>query len=127
MLKIINWLKSFFISKIAVTKETSKNQKNKTMNAKFFYGPHINHQNGKSTWAKLFVLTQDGTLYCEYLDYMKPSKIIESVNYLDFKPSDYSYAGYQHLEEISYEKAVETKLTSQPNWISDYLKNKGLL
>ena len=97
------------------------------MNARFFYGQHISHQNGKSTWAKLFVLTEDGTLYCEYLDYMNPSKIVKPFNYADFKPSDYSYGEYQHLEEINYEKAMASNLTQQPNWINTYLRTKGLL
>lgn len=123
-MKLINWLKSLFVCKKVVTKITPNN---KIMNARFFYGPHINHQNGKSTWPKLYVLTQDGTLYCEYLDYMKPSKIVVSFSYQDFKPSEYSYGEYQHLEEISYERAIATNLTKQPNWINTYLKQKGLL
>jgi hypothetical protein len=122
-LKIVNWLKSLFANNKVVTKTTN----NKNMNARFFYAPHINHQNGKSTWPKLYVLIKDGTLYCEYLDYMKPSKIVKSFNYDSFKSSDYSYEGYQHLEEISYEIAASKSLTQQSNWINNYLRSKDLL
>ena len=97
------------------------------MNARFFYAPHMDHQNNTQTWAKLYVLTNDGTLYCNYLEWMNPATIIKQFDYEKFEPKDFSYKGYQHLEEISYEVAASKSLTQQSNWINNYLKSKGLL
>lgn len=96
------------------------------MDARFFYAPHVYHQNGKETWAKLFVLTPDGTLYSEYLDYMKPATVNKKVNYQTFQATDYSYGQYQHMNEISYDEARRKGLTQQQNWIDRYLSRQGL-
>ncbi len=91
------------------------------MNARFFYADQSHN-----TWPKLFVLTQDGTLYCEYLDYMKPATINKTVDFTNFTASDYSFGGYQTMEEISYDKARTAYLKQQQNWVDRYLTTKGL-
>jgi len=89
------------------------------MKARFFYAPAAYR-----TWPKLYVLTEDGTLYCEYLDYMQPAKDIKQVNFDNFKAEDYQFGGYQPLEEISYEVAKAKSLKRQSNWIDRYLSSK---
>ena len=97
------------------------NNKYKSMNARFFHGAHMNHQNGRETWAKLFVLTKDGKFYCEYLDYMKPARVNENFDFDTFKAQDYKWDGYQSIVEIDESTARTTTLTRQPNWIDRYL------
>ncbi len=72
------------------------------------------------------MLTKDGTLYCEYLDQRKPARVERTFDDAGFKASDYSYGGYQTLEEISYDTAKESYLKQQQNWIDNYLSSKGL-
>ena len=50
------------------------------MKTRFFYA-----QEAYRTWPKLYVLTEDGTLYSEYLDYMQPAKDIKKVDFVTFK------------------------------------------
>lgn len=98
------------------------------MNARFFIAPAVNN-NGIDTWKKLFVLTSDNTLYCEYLEFKRPATINVEFDYETFKASDYSWGRgkFQHLREIEYETARLEKLTSQINWIDEYLKRKGII
>lgn len=86
------------------------------MKTRFFYAAHSHN-----TWPKLFVLSEDGRLYSEYLDYMRPAIIDESVNFETFKASDYSFGGYQTMVEIDEATAKSKTLTRQPNWIQRYL------
>lgn len=86
------------------------------MKARFFYGAAC-----YSTWPKLFVLTEDGRFYCEYLDYMNPARIDLKFDFNTFKAEDYKWASYQTIVEIDEAKAKSTMLTRQPNWISGYL------
>lgn len=86
------------------------------MKARFFYAAQ-----SFNTWPKLFVLTEDGRFYCEYLDYMKPARIDEKRDFNTFKAEDYKWGGYQTIVEIDEAKAKSTMLTRQPNWISGYL------
>lgn len=99
------------------------NNKYKSMNARFFYGEHINHQNGKETWAKLFVLTEDGKFYCEYLDYMNPARVNENFDFESFKAQDYKWGGYQSIVEIDESTAKTKTLTRQSNWVARYLSS----
>jgi hypothetical protein len=91
------------------------------MKTRFFFAPYIQHLNGRSTWQKLFVLTEDGKFYCEYLDYMRKSKVEEQFDFENFKASDYVWGGYQYLTEISLEEAIGVQLNYQANWINRYL------
>lgn len=57
------------------------------MKFRIFYAPQV-----QRTWEKVFILTSDGTLYCEYLMKFKPEVIRRTnFNYLDFKPTNYSW------------------------------------
>lgn len=86
------------------------------MKTRFFYAaPKFR------TWAKLFVLSEDGKLYCEYLANMNHATIRKDVDFESFKASDYSFEGYQTLEEIDEGTAKRKVLTRQVNWIQRYL------
>jgi hypothetical protein len=89
------------------------------MKARFFYA-----ERAYKTWPKLFVLTQDGILFSEYLDYMKPASISKQFDFETFESGDYQWGGYQSLIEISEEEALRKPLTRQINWISSYLNRK---
>ena len=86
------------------------------MKARFFYAPGV-----YSTWPKLFVLTEDGKFYCEYLDYMRKTKVEKQFDFETFKASDYVWGGYQYMTEITQEEAVGKVLECQANWITRYL------
>lgn len=90
------------------------------MKARYFYA-----EPAYNTWKKLFVLTEDDILYCEYLDHNAPAKIIrKNTCFSNFKASDYSWGGYQSLVEVDYNTLSNTVLTNQSNWISEYIKIK---
>lgn len=86
------------------------------MKTRFFYAPEA-----FNTWPKLFVLSEDGRFYCEYLDYMKPAKVDETQNFETFRAEDYKWNGYQTIIEISESEAKSKVLISQVNWIRIYL------
>ena len=86
------------------------------MRTRFFYAEEC-----FNTWPKLFVLTEDGKFYCEYLDYMVPTRIVKQFDFDSFKESDYQFEGYQTIREISREDALNVNLTRQMNWIWSYL------
>lgn len=57
------------------------------MKFRIFYAPQV-----QRTWEKVFILTSDGTLYCEYLMKFKTEVTRRTnFNYLDFKPTNYSW------------------------------------
>ena len=76
------------------------------------------------TWKKIYVLTSDGTLYSEYLDYMRPVTDRRTVDFSSFAQEDYSFGGYQKLREVSKSEATSAVLTRQGNWVSSYLNRK---
>lgn len=86
------------------------------MKARFFYGAATHN-----TWAKLFVLTEDGRFYCEYLDYMNPASVDLKFDFNTFKAEDYKWGGYQTIIEVDESTAKTKTLTSQSNWINSYL------
>jgi hypothetical protein len=86
------------------------------MKARFFYATGI-----YSTWPKLFVLTEDGRFYSEYLVDMRRNKFEKQFDFESFKASDYVWGGYQYLTEISLEEAIGVQLNYQANWINSYL------
>lgn len=94
------------------------NKKYKSMNARFFYGAATHN-----TWPKLFVLTEDGKFYSEYLDYMKPARVNENFDFETFNAQDYKWDGYQSIVEIDQSTAKTKTLTRQSNWISRYLSS----
>lgn len=98
------------------------------MNVRFFVAPAVTN-NGLNTWKKLFVLTKDNKLYCEYLEYNNPAAVNKEFDFVSFKSSDYSWGAgkFQHLKEIDYETAKNEILTNQKNWIDTYLIRKGIM
>jgi hypothetical protein len=86
------------------------------MKTRFFYAAHSH-----STWPKLFVLSENGIFYCEYLDYMHPATINKQFDFETFSTNDYSYKGYQNIIEIDRATALQKSLTRQANWIQGYL------
>jgi hypothetical protein len=86
------------------------------MNTRFFYGAEC-----YNTWPKLFVLTEDGRFYCEYLDFMKPARVDLKFDFNTFKSEDYKWSGYQTIIEIDEATAKNKTLTRQMNWINGYL------
>ncbi|GHF02950.1 hypothetical protein [Thalassotalea profundi] len=83
---------------------------------RFFYA-----KESHKTWPKLFVLSNDGVLYCEYLDHYNPTVFKEQVEYSTFDADKFKWNGYQTIVEIDRNTAVETKLTKQPNWVLNYI------
>jgi len=81
------------------------------------------------TWAKIAVLTPDGVLYSEYLDYMRPKTFQRSgFDFARFTSDDFKFGGaehghgYQTLREVSQQEAESFLLTKQANWVSRYLE-----
>jgi hypothetical protein len=116
------------------------------MNFRIFYAPQIFR-----TWEKVFVLTSDGKLYCEYLMRFNLEKIIESnIDYENFAPKNFSwgqgvegnkgvaFTNYQECEnELSWEEYKNLKassllsgysssISSQIRWVEKYLTSLGL-
>lgn len=89
------------------------------MKIRFFYAPAV-----YQTWSKLYVLTEDGVLHSKYLNFMRPAIDERIVDFESFKATDYSWKGYQGLQEIDSETAKSTNLTRQRNWVSGYVSNK---
>ena len=85
------------------------------------------------TWAKVAVLTDDGTLYSEYLAWMKP-KVYKRVglDFRTFEAKNFSFGGdehgseYQAIREVNYREATTLVLTQQANWVNRYLESKGI-
>ena len=97
----------------------SNNLKSNTMEARFFIADAC-----FNTWKKIYVLTSDGTLYSEYLDYMRPVTDRRTVDFSSFAQEDYSFGGYHKLREVSKSEATSAVLTRQGNWVSSYLNRK---
>ena len=76
------------------------------------------------TWAKVYVLSSDGELYSQYLDYMNLTFDKQKVNFSLFKQEDYSFEGYQTLREINLCEAEKIQLTRQNNWVLEYVEIK---
>jgi hypothetical protein len=57
------------------------------MKFRIFYAPQV-----QRTWEKVFILTSDGKLYCEYLmRFVSETIKKENIDYVNFKPSDFSW------------------------------------
>lgn len=103
------------------------------------------------TWEKLFVLTSDGKLYCEYLMRFNLQKIEKlNVDYENFAPKNFAWGkgvegnkgealtNYQECEkELSWEDYKNLKpsnlltgysssIPSQIRWVEKYLTSFGL-
>lgn len=117
------------------------------MKFRIFYAPEIYR-----TWEKLFVLTSDGKLFCEYLlqtNLMTIEKL--NINYETFIPQNYSwgkgvsgdngvaFTNYQLCEkELSWDEYINLKpaallseynnttISKQIRWIQNYLSSIGL-
>lgn len=84
---------------------------------RFFYAPEV----GK-IWPKIFILTEKGKFYSEYLFYSRKSVISLKFNFQTFKPEDYIFKygkTNQHLIEISKEEALKVYLKEQKNWLRE--------
>jgi len=99
-----------------------------TLKARFFIADEIYR-----TWPKLAVLSEDGTLYCEYLAWMKPTIFKkDGLDFNTFKATDFSFGegehgnAYQNLREVSYQEAIQFKLKQQDNWVKRYLNERGI-
>jgi len=86
------------------------------MKTRFFYGAET-----YDTWPKLFVLSEDGNFYCEYLDFMEPANVHLTYNFGTFKAEDYKWSGYQSIVEIDESTAKTKPLEKQMNWVVNYL------
>jgi hypothetical protein len=89
------------------------------MKARFFYAPQI-----FSTWPKLFILTEDGKLYTEYLYRFNLIKLEQQVDFVNFNSDAFKFEGYQPLQEITQDEALQVQLVKQNNWIQSYLLRK---
>jgi len=89
------------------------------MKARFFYAPQI-----FSTWPKLFILTEDGKLYTEYLYRFNLIKSEQQVDFVSFNSDKFKFEGYQTLQEITQDEALQVQLVKQNNWIKSYLLRK---
>ncbi len=86
------------------------------MKARFFYGAATHN-----TWPKVFVLTEDGRFYSEFLTFMKLVMLEKNFDFISFKVDDYKWGGYQSIVEIDEIKAKSIILISQSNWVFKYL------
>jgi hypothetical protein len=88
------------------------------MKLRFFYAPKRNLK-----WQKLFVLSEDGVLYSEYLDFMVPGIFMSRNNDFErFKAKDFKFSDIQELIEIDESTAIETQLYRQQNWVKEYIQ-----
>tara|TARA_Y100000589_G_C27104155_1_gene609342 strand:+ start:938 stop:1324 length:387 start_codon:yes stop_codon:yes gene_type:complete len=117
------------------------------MKFRIFYAPQIFR-----TWEKVFVLTEDGKLYCQYLMRFKTTYIQEeNIDYENFRAQDYkwgkgvqgengtAFTNYQECKEElsweSYESLSPSDLLSgykfndiekQIYWVKEYISDLGL-
>ena len=98
------------------------------MGARFFVADEVHR-----TWPKIAVLIDDGTLYSEYLAWMKPTSYKKTgLDFIKFTSADFSFGAeehgnaYQSLREVTYEEAVNFKLVRQENWVAGYLAKLGI-
>ncbi|MCL1143219.1 DUF1643 domain-containing protein [Shewanella gaetbuli] len=75
-----------------------------------------------NTWPKLFVLSDDGVLYSEYLNHNKLTIYKESVSCSGFDDNQFKWEGYQPIVEINRGEALCTRLTNQVNWVEQYMQ-----
>ncbi len=92
------------------------------MNARFFYAPPI-----FSSIPKVFVLTEDLTLYSEIREnaLVQVEKITVS-SFSNFKTAEHENEDYPILLEIKRSEAIKMPLNIQANWIERYLTSKSV-
>lgn len=88
------------------------------MKTRFFYAAQA-----FSTWPKLFVLSEDGRFYSEFLNYNRPVQVDRKFDFNTFKAEDYKWGGYQTIVEIDEATAKSKRLTRQANWIERYINS----
>lgn len=92
------------------------------MKARFFYAPPI-----FSCIPKIFVLTDDLTLYSEVRDCSVIQVEKTSVlSFGSFNPSEIENEDYPILLEIKKQEAIDMPLNIQANWIERYLTTQGV-
>ena len=84
-------------------------------NRYFYAAPHLAYQ------AKLFVLSADNHLYCEYNHVNEPATYSVFVDQDTFVVDDFKWADEQTLIEIDYATAVAKADHLQQTWLIDYL------
>jgi hypothetical protein len=92
------------------------------MNVRFFYAPPI-----FSSIPKVYVLTEDLTLYSEIRDYgVVQVEKITVPSFSNFITSEYENEDYPILLEIKRTEALEMPLNLQAKWLERYLALKGI-
>lgn len=117
------------------------------MKFRLFYAPQV-----FKTWEKLFILTNDGNLHCQYLMRFEISKIEKNnIDYENFRATDYSwgkgvegdsgiaFSNYQDCKkELTWEEYKNLEPSSllsgykrhhidaQIRWVEDYISELGL-
>lgn len=116
------------------------------MKFRIFYAPQVFR-----TWEKVFVLTSDGKLYCQYLMRFAVSRIREeNINYENFAPKDFSWGKgvsgekgvafsnfqdcekeltwdeYKNLRASSLLSGYPNSIPNQLRWVEEYLNTIGL-
>jgi hypothetical protein len=117
------------------------------MRFRIFYAPQV-----FSTWEKIFVLTEDGILYCQFLMNFEISFICKrNIDYLKFRAIDFSwgkgvigsngvaFSNYQECKnELSFNqyKLLEPSerlaryssinIVNQIRWVESYISEKGI-
>ena len=84
-------------------------------NRYFYAAPYLAYQ------AKLFVLSADNHLYCEYNHNNEPATYSVFVDQDTFVVDDFKWADEQTLIEIDYATAVAKADHLQQTWLVDYL------
>ena len=98
------------------------NLKTTIMNARFFYAPPI-----FSSIPKIYVLTEDLTLYSEIRDYGVVQIEKTTVHsFSNFNTSDHENEDYPILLEIKRTEAMDMPLNTQAKWLERYLSSKGI-
>ncbi|OUL56444.1 hypothetical protein [Pseudoalteromonas ulvae] len=84
-------------------------------NRYFYAAPYLAHQ------AKLFVLSTDNHLYCEYNHENDPAIYSVQVDQETFVAADFKWADEQAVIEVDYASAVATAQQYQQHWFDNYL------
>ena len=92
------------------------------MKARYFYAPAI-----FSIVPKIYVLTEDLVFHTEVRSCSKvtiENQIAQSFS--NFNPTLHETEDYPILLEIKEFEALETSLNIQPNWVNQYVLEKGI-
>lgn len=88
-------------------------------NRYFYAAPYLAYQ------AKLFVLSADNHLYCEYNHENEPATYSVFVDQETFVVHDFKWADEQTLIEVDYATAIATAQQYQQHWLESYLAKQS--